>query len=116
MAEIVQLQYNLQRTPELLEEAWRSTQTVLATPGAKDEALQKALKYAVELAPKVSAEIGQAWLKESFSNDTKRGIQILSGIGQATADGQKLNRQNPEQRREGLSLQKKRQRLQNILL
>ncbi|MEC9093276.1 MAG: hypothetical protein VX438_11255, partial [Planctomycetota bacterium] len=105
-SEILQRQYKLEKTPQLLEEAWNANQTVLATPGISDTDLQKALKSAVELAPKVSQEIGQNWLEKSFSDDANRGIQVLAGIGQATADGQRLNRLNPAARQEGLNLQR----------
>lgn len=98
--------YATERKPELLQAAWTSNQTVLATPTVKPADRQEALQYAVQVAPKISEEVGEAWLASSFSSHPKRGIQILAGIGLATAEGQTKNRNNTAARLEGLKLQK----------
>ncbi|MEE2642699.1 MAG: hypothetical protein VX768_18870 [Planctomycetota bacterium] len=102
---IAQRRYSLERKPGLLEKAWSANQQVLATAGISAAQRQTAFQYAVELAPKVSEEIGQVWLEKSFTSDASRGIQILAGIGQATAEGQTRNRSNPTARLEALKLQ-----------
>lgn len=106
-SEIARAKYNLDRKPELLLQAWKANQSVLATSSVSDSERQNALQYAVTLAPKIEIEIGESWLKKSFTENPKRGIQILAGIGQATADGQNLNMHNISLRLEGLKLQKK---------
>ena len=50
-----------------LEQAWNVIQAVLADGEVEDEDKEEALKRAVDIAPKIRAELGQAWLDESFS-------------------------------------------------
>ncbi|HVS09059.1 MAG TPA: hypothetical protein VMS76_04225, partial [Planctomycetota bacterium] len=68
-----------------LEEAWRATQAALAV-GDVDEAVEKeALTRAVEIAPRIQSELGQAWLDESFTERPERGMDILAAIGAASS-------------------------------
>jgi hypothetical protein len=64
-----------------LEEAWHATQAALATGDVEFEAKREALTRAVEIAPRVAAELGQAWLDESFTARPERGMEILATIG-----------------------------------
>ncbi|MCA9184234.1 MAG: hypothetical protein KDA99_01395, partial [Planctomycetales bacterium] len=66
---------------------------------------EEALKRAVELAPKVRKELGQAWLRETFTTGEKRGQELLAAIGTATATGMQRYPHNPTERLRGLQLQ-----------
>lgn len=101
-----QQEYSRKRKPELLEKAWSINQMILGLSDIDATDKENALRVAVELAPKVREELGQAWLKESFSTELDRGVQILGSIGVATADGQRNNMRNTSQRIEELKLQK----------
>jgi hypothetical protein len=67
--------------PVWLERAWQATQGVLASPTAPQPARQEALRRAMELAPRVQAELGERWLIESFTTEPARGLEILATIG-----------------------------------
>ena len=71
---------------EHLERAWEVTQAVLASKTTKGEQ-EEALKRAVDLAPKISDELGLAWLHESFTSRPQRGMEILASIGATAAQG-----------------------------
>lgn len=98
--------YQQEGKPSQLLAAWEANQAVLASPQAQPAQRKQALETAVQLAPKVNDEVGRAWLQQSFQEHPERGIQILTGIGQLTAEGQKLSPQDTESRLEGLKLQK----------
>lgn len=70
-----------------LEKAWEVTQAVLAGLETQDAQKDEALRRAVELAPKIREELGQAWLDESFTNRPQRGMEILASIGGVSAQG-----------------------------
>lgn len=70
-----------------LETAWGALQGVLAAGEVGDEEKNEALLRAVELAPKVAAELGAAWLEESFTARPERGLEILAAIGQGASKG-----------------------------
>ena len=91
---------------EPLEQAWKVNQAVLAV-GTVDEAQKaEALTRAVELAPKVREELGLRWLAESFTDRPDRGIEILTAIGSATAQGLQSQPMGPAVRQGALELQK----------
>ncbi len=69
---------------------------------ARDEALSRA----VELAPKVRKELGQAWLQDCFQNRQERGKEILTAIGAATSGNLAARPGDQEYRKRGLELQK----------
>jgi hypothetical protein len=71
---------------EHLERAWDVTQAVLASDATKEEQ-EEALKRAVDLAPRISEELGLAWLEESFTSRPQRGMEILASIGANAAQG-----------------------------
>lgn len=89
--------------PEDLEKAWRITQDALSVPDAVAAERQAALRRAVELAPKVKVELGGQWLSDSFTAKPALGMEILAGIGIATAESRKVP--DPEPRRQNLELQ-----------
>ncbi len=106
LAKIFQQQYDSKKKPELLEDAWKINQMILSLAEIQQGEKQAALEMAVKLAPKVREEIGQKWLEESFTSNPERGMQIIAGIGQATASGQQDFRFDTKRRLEGLQLQK----------
>jgi hypothetical protein len=94
------------RKPELLEDAWRTLQAALALHGADKKAQEEALQMAVDLAPKVKKELGQAWLEQSFTDEIKRGMKILSTIGSLASTGLTTQPHSPDSRLQALRLQK----------
>jgi hypothetical protein len=99
-------QHGKDRKPELLEQAWKTLQATLALTDGDRKQQEEALKLAVDLAPKVRDDLGQAWLDESFTKDAQRGMNILTAIGTATAAGIQSQPQQPDMRLKGLELQK----------
>ncbi|MBI1381262.1 MAG: hypothetical protein GC161_09245 [Planctomycetaceae bacterium] len=70
---------------EWLESAWTVTLAALAAGDVAAETKEEALKRAVELAPKLREDLGQAWLEESFTSRPERGMEIVAAIGASTA-------------------------------
>jgi len=70
---------------EWLQKAWRATQAALASGEVKEEEKNEALARAVEIAPRIQKELGQAWLEESFTKRPERGMEILAAIGSSAA-------------------------------
>lgn len=68
-----------------LVDAWSATQAVLAEGDVSREAKLEALTRAVDIAPKLQGELGQAWLDESFATRPERGMEILSAIGSSAS-------------------------------
>lgn len=68
-----------------LEDAWRATRGVLAAGEVDEKEKAQALERAVEIAPKIRAELGQAWLDESFTEHPERGKDVLAAIGSAAS-------------------------------
>ncbi len=68
-----------------LERAWEAIQHVLAEGEVKDDTKTEAITRAVEIAPKIRKELGQAWLDESFTKRPERGMEIVAAIGSASA-------------------------------
>ncbi len=89
-----------------LERAWSATQAVLAQESSKAEEKTEALQRAVELAPRIKEELGQAWLDQSFTNHPDRGMDILATIGTVVSQGMMNRPQNPDERLKVLLLQK----------
>ena len=89
----------------LLEKAWKVTQAALAAGDVTEAQKQEALKRAVELAPKIKEELGQAWLDDSFTTRPERGMEILATIGSAVSTGLVSKSANPTQRQKELELQ-----------
>lgn len=88
-----------------LEKAWEATLNILALDGPRDEK-EQALRRAVELAPRVKEELGQAWLDQSYTIHPERGMGILAALGTMVAQGIQTNPQNTALRLQGLQLQK----------
>src|SRR5206468_5163398 len=68
--------------------------------------IEEGLKRAVEVAPKIREELGQAWLDQSFTKEPQRGMDILATIGSATANGLLAQARMPDVRAKALHLQK----------
>ena len=83
--------HSKERKIEYLENAWKATQAALATGEVDEDEKNIALRRAVDLAPRVREELGEAWLEESFTSRPERGQEILASIGTLAA-------QNPQQR------------------
>jgi len=88
-----------------LEQAWHSTQSVLAIGEVEEDAKKEALTRAVEIAPKIQAELGQAWLDESFTQRPERGMEILAAIGSASSLALAAEPTNADKRTKLLELQ-----------
>ena len=89
-----------------LETAWKVTQAALAKGDVGEAEKAEALRRAVELAPKVSVDLGPAWLAESFTSRPERGMEIIATIGGQVAKGFQDKAQDATYRASGLQLQK----------
>ncbi len=89
-----------------LEAAWKVTQAALAKGDIGEDEKKEALRRAVELAPKVSEDLGPAWLADSFSSRPERGMEIVATIGGQVAKGFQDKPADPAYRANGLRLQK----------
>jgi len=89
-----------------LEQAWKVTLAVLAVGEVASEQKDEALKRTVELAPKISEDLGLKWLEESFTKRPERGMEIVAAIGTASSRGLQTLAQNPDGREKALLLQK----------
>jgi chemotaxis protein histidine kinase CheA len=94
------------RKPILLEEAWKILQASLALTEAEKQDQEETLKLAVDLAPKLKKEVGEAWLEQSFTEQTQRGITILAKIGSLASTSLESQPQAPDSRLQTLKLQK----------
>jgi hypothetical protein len=70
-----------------LERAWGAVQSVLAVPDSPREQQEEALMRAVQLAPRVTDKLGQAWLAESFTQKPERGMNIIATVGSLVSTG-----------------------------
>ena len=70
-----------------------------------EEEKQKALRRAVELAPKIETELGRTWLVESFTERPERGMEIIATIGGQAARGFETHTRDTAFRLTGLQLQ-----------
>ncbi len=90
---------------EHLEQAWKVTQAVLAAEVLKKEEKDQALRRAVELAPKLHEQLGNAWLEESFTGRPERGMEIIATIGTSASQALQRQARMAPQRLKGLQLQ-----------
>lgn len=93
------------KKPAALDQAWQATQAILALEGSREEK-EEALKRAVELAPRVKEQFGQAWLEASFTDKPQRGQDIIATLGSTVAAGLQANPRNADGRLKTLKLQK----------
>ena len=89
-----------------LEMAWKVTQAALAKGDIGDDEKKEALRRAVELAPKVSEDLGPSWLADSFTQRPERGMEIIATIGGQVAKGFAEKPADATFRASGLRLQK----------
>ncbi|MFO0852333.1 MAG: hypothetical protein U0871_27770 [Gemmataceae bacterium] len=87
-----------------LEKAWHAVQAVLTFPGATREQSDEALLRAVELAPRITDALGQAWLNDSFTKNPDRGMEILAKVGTLVAQGLPTRPFQPDDRLNALKL------------
>lgn len=90
---------------EWLEQAWKVTQTALAAGEIDEKEKEEALRRAVDLAPRISKELGQTWLDESFTARPERGMEIVATIGSTTSMALAAQAPQPEERKKLLRLQ-----------
>lgn len=90
---------------DLLEQAWSVIQSVLASGELEKEDKEEALKRAVDIAPQVREELGQAWLDESFTARPERGMEILRVIGSAASQGMFAQARYSDRRLKNVELQ-----------
>lgn len=91
---------------EHLEAAWKVVLAALAASGGDASTKQETLRRAVELAPQLRGEIGQAWLDQSFVDELQRGQEILATIGRLTAVSLQARGHDPDHRLGLLRLQR----------
>lgn len=88
-----------------LESAWQATQAVLAVDDLPAAVKNEAITRAVEIAPKIRAELGGAWLDESFTARPERGMEILAAIGSAASSALSTTPMDLDRREKLLELQ-----------
>jgi hypothetical protein len=88
-----------------LDLAWQATMSVLREGEINETTKREALKRAVQLAPKVHATKGQAWMTESFTTRPERGMELLSLIGTSSSRGLFLQAKKMPERKTSLELQ-----------
>ncbi len=88
-----------------LEQAWKSTQSVLAVGEVDEAAKKEALTRAVDIAPKIQTELGQSWLDESFTSRPERGMEIVAAIGSSSSLSLAAEAMNEGKREKLLELQ-----------
>ena len=88
-----------------LEQAWTVIQAVLAGGEVEDKDKEEALKRAVDIAPQIKEELGQAWLDESFTLRPERGMEILSVIGSSSSNALMEKARQADDRYKNLELQ-----------
>ncbi|HVL14984.1 MAG TPA: hypothetical protein VM529_20605, partial [Gemmata sp.] len=89
-----------------LERAWSAVQTILAVQGGEPGEKEEALLRAVELAPRLKDELGQAWLDASFTKTPERGMEILSTLGTVLSRGLSTRPHQTDDRLNALKLTK----------
>lgn len=91
---------------EHLERAWEATRALIEVEGLPDEARLVGMDRALELVPKLRAELGLAWLEEGFTRDVERARRLLAGVGRLVALNRGRHRRAPDERKKGLELQR----------
>jgi hypothetical protein len=91
---------------QFLEQAWTATLAVLALGGGQQDEKDEAVRRAVELAPRLKEQLGQAWLEQSFTTHPERGMVILATIGSLASQGLQTQPMNPDERLKAIQLQK----------
>ncbi|HEY1188834.1 MAG TPA: hypothetical protein VGE74_14360, partial [Gemmata sp.] len=87
-----------------LERAWAAVQAVLGVPDGLAAEKEESLLRAVELAPRLKDELGQAWLDASFTKSPARGQEILASVGTLVARGLSTKPHAIEERLNALKL------------
>lgn len=87
-----------------LERAWAAVQAVLGTPDGAAADKEESLLRAVELAPRLKDELGQAWLDASFTKAPERGQEILASVGTLVSRGLSTRPHAIEERLNALKL------------
>jgi hypothetical protein len=98
--------HDKEKKAALLEDAWVATQSALLVTGAPEAERNESLSRAVELAPRIRAELGLKWLEESFTQRPERGMEIIATIGSIASRGMETQPANSEFRLKTLQLQK----------
>ncbi len=88
--------------------AWENTLAALEISDDEPEkkaARTEALTRAVMLAPKLADDLGQQWLRESFTKHAERGQELVAKLGTSTAQRLAQMPQDANTRGENLKLQ-----------
>ncbi len=88
-----------------LEQAWRATLAALAAGEISEEIKSEAIQRAVDIAPRIQKDLGQAWLDESFTARPERGKEVLAAIGSAASTGLQTTPHDADRRIKLLELQ-----------
>jgi len=100
-------QYEKDKKPQTIEEAWTLLLPVLTLTEAAAPQRDEALKLLIGLVPKVRDGLGVAWLEESFTRDPQLGMKIVAASGTSAAGTLPQHFQNPAERLRELKTQKK---------
>ncbi len=94
-----------EKEKKVLEQAWHVTQAILAAKNVEKDERKQALTRAVQLSSKVSENLGQKWLHDSFIARPETGMEVLGAIGADVAQSMKSNGTSAETRLARLKLQ-----------
>ncbi|MCR9197147.1 MAG: hypothetical protein NXI04_00725 [Planctomycetaceae bacterium] len=97
--------YQLESDKSYLEQSWQAAQLLLAAEKADEAQQRKAMQRCVQLVPLIKEELGQQWLTDSFTSEPQQGMEIIAGIGGASAESMKLQLNRPSERVATLKLQ-----------
>jgi hypothetical protein len=91
--------------PEQLEQCWTLLQQLLAQNNLEVADRQSLLKKAVSYAGRIRDDLGEAWLRDSFTKTPERGLQIVANLGATVSENFVTRYQSPNSRIESLKLQ-----------
>jgi len=97
--------YQLESDKSYLEQSWQAAQLLLSAEKADEAQQRKAMQRCVQLVPLIKEELGQQWLTDSFTSEPQQGMEIIAGIGGASAESMKLQLNRPSERVATLKLQ-----------
>ena len=98
--------FQLDSDKSYLEESWQAAQYLLSAEDADEAQQKKAMQRCVQLVPMIRDELGQQWLTDSFTSEPQQGMEIIAGIGGASAQSMRLQLNQPSERLATLKLQR----------
>jgi len=104
-AQSLAAQGSLESRKEAVEQAWDLNLRILRTPDASPEVRTAALNRTFELLPRVKADLGTNWLRDTFTHRPDEGLTLLSAVaGMVAADAAN---HDIERRRANFELQRR---------